>query len=249
MTGLSGVDLALVLLTFLLAGTVKGVTGMGLPTVVMALLGALISPLAAAGLLILPSIVTNLWQIAAGPALGPLLRRLWPMLLALCLGTLPGAALLAGGETGVSTTALGLALVLYAGYTLLARQLAVPPRREALLSPLVGLLTGGVTGATGVFVIPSVPYLQALGLPRDALVQALGLSFTTSTLALAAALGAHGALGAGVLGLSLLAILPALAGMWLGQRLRQRISPALFRRVFLASLLLLGAEMALRPLL
>ncbi|PZQ50851.1 MAG: hypothetical protein DI556_06995 [Rhodovulum sulfidophilum] len=233
--------------TFLFAGLVKGVTGMGLPTVAMGLLGALISPLAAASLLIAPSLVTNLWQLLAGPALGPLIRRLWPMMLAICAGTVLGASWLARGAAGPSTTLLGAALVLYAGYTLLARQPRVPARIEPWLSPLVGAATGAVTGATGVFVIPAVPYLQALGLSRDDLVQALGLSFTVSTLALAAGLGARGALGPGDLGLSLLALAPALGGMWIGQWLRGRISQAAFRRLFLIGLLLLGAEMALRP--
>lgn len=105
-----------------------------------------------------------------------------------------------------------------------------------------------VSGATGVLVIPAVPYLQALALSRDDLVQALGLSFTVSTMALALALGARGAFAMDAMGLSLLALIPALAGMWAGQKLRHRISPATFRRVFLLFLLLLGAEMATRPL-
>lgn len=66
--------------TFLLAGTVKGVTGMGLPTVAMALLGAMMSPVAAAAMLIVPSFVTNLWQLLSGPDVSGLLRRLWPMM-------------------------------------------------------------------------------------------------------------------------------------------------------------------------
>jgi len=234
--------------TFFVAGTVKGVTGMGLPTVSMGVLGALVSPLAAASLLIVPSFVTNLWQLLAGPAFGPLVRRLWPMMLAVSAGTLVGAAWLARGDTQASTTALGLALMAYAAFTLFARQIVVSTRAEPWLSPLVGAVTGVVTGCTGVFVIPAVPYLQALGLSRDDLVQALGLSFTVSTVALAVGLGAHGAFGAGGLGLSVLALVPALAGMWAGQRLRAWISPGTFRRVFLVCLLLLGTEMALRPL-
>lgn len=241
--------LVLILATFFAAGAVKGVTGMGLPTVAMGVLGALISPLAAASLLIVPSFVTNLWQLLAGPALRPVLRRFWPMMLAICVGTVPGAAWLAGGDAGVARTLLGSALVIYAGYSLLARQLSVPSRIEPVLSPVIGGLTGMVSGATGVFVIPAVPYLQALGLSKDDLVQALGLSFTVSTVALALALGAHGAFSAGMMGLSLLALAPALIGMWAGQKLRNRISLATFRKVFLGFLLLLGAEMALRPLL
>lgn len=240
--------IAAITLTFFVAGLAKGVTGMGLPTVAMGVLGALLSPLAAAGLLLVPSFVTNVWQLAAGPSFGVLARRLWPMMAAIVAGTVIGAALLAEGGRGATTAALGWALVAYALYTLLARQLAVPRRLERLLSPLIGTATGLVTGATGVFVIPAVPYLQALGLAKDDLVQALGLSFTVSTLALAIGLGTRGAVAVDTIALSVAAVLPALAGMWAGQRLRARISPSAFRRFFLIALLLLGLEMALRPL-
>lgn len=234
--------------TFFAAGAVKGISGMGLPTVAMGVLGAAISPLVAANLLIVPSFVTNVWQLLAGPALRSISRRLWPMMLAICAGTIPGAAWLASGDTSATTPVLGVALCLYAGYTLLARQLAIPKRLEPLLSPLVGGLTGVVSGATGVFVIPAVPYLQALNLSRDDLVQALGLSFTISTVALAIALGAHGAFALDMMALSCLALGPAMIGLWAGQKLRNRISPATFRRVFLVLLLFLGMEMALRSI-
>jgi uncharacterized protein len=247
------IDLSIPLLfaaaaTFVTAGIVKGVTGMGLPTVAMGVLGALVSPLAAASLLIVPSFVTNVWQLLSGPAFGPLVRRLWPMMLAICAGTMLGATYLTSGETGQTTIALGSALVIYAGFSLLARPIRVPAHWEPWLSPVIGMVTGIVTGSTGVFVIPAVPYLQALGFPRDDLVQALGLSFTVSTIALAVALGAHGAFELQGLALSALALGPALAGLWVGQALRGRISPASFRRLFLICLLLLGAKMSLRPL-
>jgi uncharacterized membrane protein YfcA len=110
---------------------------------------------------------------------------------------------------------------------------------------LVGAATGIVTAATGVYVIPAVPYLQALGLDKDELVQACGLSFTVSTVALAGVLAHDGVLDTSVAGASLLA--PALAGMALGQWVRSR--PELFRLCFLAALLGLGAHLAVRGLL
>lgn len=247
MPDLSITFLSAVTATFFAAGIVKGVTGMGLPTVAMGVLGVLTSPLTAASLLIAPSFVTNIWQLFAGPAFLPLLRRFWPMMAAIVAGTLLGSAWLARGDTGLTTKGLGAALILYAAYSLFARQLRVPEAMEPWLSPVIGAVTGLVTGSTGVFVIPAVPYLQALGLARDDLVQALGLSFTVSTIALAASLGLRGAFDDGNLALSVLAILPALAGMWAGQMLRGRIAPATFRRWFLVCLLLLGAEMCLGP--
>ncbi|MBB3391757.1 hypothetical protein FHT82_004535 [Rhizobium sp. BK275] len=247
MSELSIAFLSAITATFFAAGLVKGVTGMGLPTVAMSILGVLTSPLTAASLLIAPSSVTNLWQLFAGPSFAPLLRRFWPMMTAVVAGTMIGSAWLASGDTSLTTKGLGATLVLYAAYALFGRPLRVPAAMEPWLTPVIGAATGLVTGSTGVFVVPAVPYLQALGLAKDDLVQALGLSFTVSTVALAASLGLRNAFEGDNLALSVLAILPALAGMWAGQGLRDRIAPATFRRWFLVCLLLLGAEMCLWP--
>lgn len=232
--------IAAIVATFFAAGIVKGVTGMGLPTVAMGVLGSLLSPLAAAALLLVPSFVTNVWQLLAGPRYGMLIRRLWPMMLTIVLGTVFGSMLLTGRRTELTTIGLGVALVIYAAYTLLAKPLQVSPRWEPWLSPVIGLVTGLVTGATGVFVIPAVPYIQSLDLERGELVQALGLSFTVSTIALAIGLFWHGAALIGNLLTSTLAVIPALLGMAAGQVIRTQISPRLFRRLFLTFLLLLG---------
>ncbi|UPG71199.1 sulfite exporter TauE/SafE family protein [Roseomonas gilardii subsp. gilardii] len=241
--------LAGVMSVFLLAGFTKGVTGLGLPTVGVGLLSLFMAPAQAAALVILPSLLTDLWQMT-GAALPGLLRRLWPMLGAIVLGCWAGRGLLTGDSAWIGQEALGLVLVAYALFGLSPLRLpAVPPRREAWLGPLAGLCTGLLTAATGVFVLPAVPYLQALSLERPALMQALGLSFTTSTLALAAVLADGGALdGTGAMG-SALALLPALLGMLLGQWLQQRLRPAVFRRIFFGGLLLLGAHLLLRGLL
>jgi hypothetical protein len=81
MTGLSPPQITAIALTFFLAGLVKGVTGMGLPTVAMGLLGTIMPPAAAASLLIVPSFITNIWQLFAGPGFAAIAARLWPMML------------------------------------------------------------------------------------------------------------------------------------------------------------------------
>lgn len=233
----------LVMAAFLLAGTVKGVIGLGLPTVAMGLLGMVMLPAQAAALLIIPSTVTNVWQLITGGHLIPLLKRLWPMLLMIASGTVLGSMVIGIGP--LMTRALGAALSLYALSGLFLPTLRIAPRHEAWLGPACGFVTGVITSATGVFVIPAVPYLQALGLERDALVQALGLSFTVSTLALAGGLFWNGALGGGELGASVLALIPALLGMWFGQWLRQRISAKVFKRVFFIGMGALGLHLLL----
>jgi uncharacterized protein len=238
---------AFVCLVFILAGTVKGVVGLGLPTLAVGLLGIVMAPREAAALLVIPSLVTNVWQLAAGPAIGPLWRRLWPMLLGIGVGTFAGSMLLPPAGSGGATAALGGALVLYAASGLAAFRLDVTPGAEGLAGPFVGAATGIVTAATGVFVIPAVPYLGGLKLERDALVQALGLAFTASTCALGASLLLAGEIRPHAAGLSLLALAPALGGMWCGQRLRSRIRPAVFRRCFFIGLLILGMHLIARP--
>ena len=246
MPDLDTTTMLMVFATFIVAGIVKGVTGMGLPTVAMGVLGLFMPPVLAAGLLILPSFVTNIWQLLAGPDFRAIVARLWPMMIAIAAGTLIGIRLMTAGTGVWTTSALGLCLATYAAYSLFAKPLSVPARLESRLSPAIGLTTGLLTGGTGIFVVPAVPYIQSLGFNRDDLVQALGLSFTVSTIALAAGLASQNAFRVEHLSLSALAVLPALAGMWLGQKIRYIVSPATFRRWFLICLLLLGAELFLR---
>lgn len=241
--------LAFVTATFAFAGFIKGVIGLGLPTIAVGILGLVMAPAQAAALLVIPNLITNGWQIATGPALKPILRRLWPMLLTIGLGTWAGAGLLQQSKGGGAATLwLGLALIAYALVGLKAASLRVPPAKEPWLGPLVGFVTGVVTAATGVFVLPAVPYLQALGFDKDELVQALGVSFIVSTLALSFGLAGAGALTLAVGWQSALALLPALAGMAAGQAIRERISPATFKRCFFGGLLALGAYLCWRGL-
>jgi uncharacterized membrane protein YfcA len=237
----------IIIAVFLLAGAVKGMTGMGLPTVAMGALGAVMPPVAAAALLVVPSFVTNVWQLLAGPNFVALAARLWAMMAGILIGTVAGSWVLTRADTALTTAALGAALFVYAASSLVMRPWRVPRGAERWLSPVIGLTTGLVTGCTGVFVIPAVPYLQALDLEKDDLIQALGLSFTVSTIALAIGLARGGAFGATDLTGSAIALAPALAGMWLGQIARQRIGAATFRRAFLICLALLGLELMMRP--
>ncbi len=234
-------------LIFVLAGFVKGVTGMGLPTVSMGLLGMFMPLPVAAALLVIPSFVTNVLQLFTGPSVRLVIRRLWLMMLLILIGTVAGSSLIVSINPAWSAFGLGAALILYAVYALISPALTVSPGSEKWLSPLAGGITGLVTGATGVFVMPAVPFLQSLRFSKDELVQALGLSFTISTIALAFGLYLHDAFRMQQISLSLMSIFPALIGMWLGQKVRARISAKRFRQCFLLFLIVLGSELFSRP--
>src|ERR1700723_1854480 len=93
------VYLVVVAAAFLVAGLVKGVTGLALPTGGAGLLSLAMPPGHAAALIVVPALITNVWQMISGPGLGRLVRRLWPMQLGICLGTWAGARLIAGCQT------------------------------------------------------------------------------------------------------------------------------------------------------
>jgi uncharacterized membrane protein YfcA len=231
---------------FVLAGVVKGVIGLGLPTLSMALLALWMTPAEAAALLIVPSFITNVWQLRPLKSARPIARRLGGMQLGIVAGTLAGGAFLGAPSGAGAAIALGAALVGYAAWGLLGRPLHLAPDSPRWIGPAVGAVTGVVTASTGVFVLPAVVYLQALALPRDELVQAMGICFTISTVALAIALAAQQGYAPRMLLASFAMLLPALVGMSFGQWLRLRLAPQRFRVCFFIGLALLGLYMLLR---
>ncbi len=231
---------------FFVAGAVKGVIGLGLPTVSLALLTLAFDLPTAMALLLLPSLITNLWQAHAGVSPLPLLRRLWPFLLPACLAVAIGGLALTRVDLGILTALLGALLAIYAAANLGGLNLRLRPADERWAGPLAGCVNGVLTGMTGSFVVPGVLYLQALGLPRALLLQAMGILFTLSTLALGFTLHGSRLLSFELGLLSGLGLVPALAGMVAGRALGGRLTEAVFRQVFFGGLLLLGAWLALQ---
>jgi uncharacterized protein len=233
---------------FAFAGFVKGVLGQGLPTVAVGLLSLIMSPGEATALIILPALVTNIWQAWAGPSLVPLLRRFWPTLLASLLGTWVatalGLGLLTPEAAALARKALGYALIVYGLLGVSRIQLRVPPGAEPWLGPAMGAANGVVATATGVFMVPVIPYIQALGLNRDDLVQAQGISFTVSALALTAVLLGSGTMNASSTLGSVLAVFVTFVGMYLGQLAREHVPPEVFRFLFFVLMLGLGIHLA-----
>lgn len=226
--------------TFLIAGSVKGVIGLGLPTVSLALLTVALDLPTAMALLLIPSFVTNIWQSMVGGNARAILVRLWPFLAMATITVWIGAAALTRVNLSLLTALLGSLLIIYAVVNLAGIKMVVPSRHECWAGPLIGTANGILTGMTGSFVVPGVMFLQAIGLPRSMLIQAMGMLFTVSTVALAAALQQANFLTLQSGAMSAVAVLPALAGMVLGQRIRERLSEHVFRNVFFISLLILG---------
>ena len=236
--------LILIAATFLLAGFVKGVIGLGLPTVSMGLLAVTMQPSRALAIVIVPAIVTNIWQTFVGPYLRDIIRRLWPLMMGTVAGIWLNAGMLTGPYAPYGTIVLGVLLVIYAIVGLSKFSFNVARRDEKWMGGIVGVVTGVVSAATGVQVIPSMPFMQAIGMEKDELVQALGVYFTVATVALAFSLTGAGLLSASTALPGAIAMAAAFTGMFVGQAVRSRMQADAFRRWFLVAMILLGLYLA-----
>ena len=195
--------------------------------------------------MVLPAMGTNIWQMATGPSLGRLVRRFATLIVGVFIGTFATIGFMTRSGSTASAV-LGLVLVAYGLYGIFARRFEVAPRHEVWASPLIGVVTGSILGSTGIFVVPSAPYITSLRMDTEELVQSIGIMAFVCPLALTIALAVHGRYTFGVAGSSALALLPALAGMYIGIRLRQRLAAATFMRWFFIGLMVLGSYMFLR---
>jgi len=233
-------SVTLIVAIFLFAGAVKGLIGVGLPTVAVALLINLMPLSEALPLIVLPAMMTNVWQAHAGGAGRALLRRLWPLFLLLACGTWLGVEVLTTSDQTLMAMIFGTVL---ASYALLGLSRPIPPppgRVEPWLSPAVGLVNGLINGLTGSYIVPGTLYLQALGLSREELVQAMGILFLVASTSLGVSLAGHDAMSLSQAAASAAALIPAMLGYAIGQHYRQRLPEERFRAIFLIGLLCLG---------
>lgn len=229
---------------FLLAGFVKGMIGLGLPTVSMGLLAVAMPPSHALAIVIVPAVITNIWQTFVGPYLRDIIRRLWPLMVGTALGIWLNGGMLTGPYARYGGIFLGILLVAYAVIGLRKFIFSVAPRDEKWIGGIVGLITGAISAATGVQVVPSMPFMQAIGMEKDELVQALGVYFTVATVALAFNLTSEGLLNAATALPGTIAMATSFAGMFIGQALRSRMQAETFRRWFLIAMIFLGIYLA-----
>jgi len=226
--------------TFLIAGSVKGLIGLGLPSVSLALLTATLGLKEAMVIMLIPTLCTNILQGAVGGHFSYVVKRFASLIVTAAIGTWFAAGIMAKSEAALLSGLLGISICAYSGVSLFTPQIRPPGENEKWLSPIVGTFSGFLTGLTGSFIMPGVVYLQAVGMQRDVLIQAMGVIFTAATIALAVSLGGHDLLPLETVIISTGALIPAFVGMGLGRMIRKKISETQFRRVFFIGLFFLG---------
>lgn len=232
--------IAFVLGIFFIAGIVKGLVGIGLPTITLALTSFVLPLSDMIALIALPTVVTNLWQAAVGGHFKKIVRRQWPLILPMIVTLFLTMWLIGRTTPQWAFLVLATILVIYGGLGLLRIRLRIHADLEKPLAPVIGVVSGVVAGLIGVPVVPLMPYMQGLDVKPVELVQSLGVIVSIASLVLTAALLRYGLLDERHIVVSAIAVVPAVAGQTVGALIRQRLSIEQFRQVVFWALLLTG---------
>jgi len=246
------VTLLAVALVYALAGSVKGLLGLGLPTLAVGLTAQFLDTREAIALVICPMLAANAWQVWRSAAPLALVRRtgrrLRPLVLTM-LGFIALVSLLAPRvPTAWVTASLGIVVTLFAATSLWREPPPLPARLDTAAQLLTGTVAGILGGVAGIWAPPIVVYLGARRLEREDFVETVGVLLFGGCVVLLAGYLASGLLTPAVALSSLWLIPPAIAGYTLGERFRKRLSGPRFRTLVLAFFLVMGLNLVRRAL-
>ena len=230
-------SLTYIALCFLLGGLSKGLVGMGLQTICIGLLVVLFDKTLAMELLLVPALITNIWQIRGMP-FATLGRRLLPLLIFAAAGIWIGSYALVLVDGRLLSILLAILLLIYTVISLTGFNISIPRQKEGPLGFAFGGLNGLFTGMTGSYLFPALVYLHGMG-----------LFFVTLSVALGFALGRHDLLSTDIALVSTVACLPALLGMRVGEKLRGTLSDKTFRLLFFLAVAGVAIVILLRSVL
>ncbi|MBL8566889.1 MAG: sulfite exporter TauE/SafE family protein [Hyphomicrobiaceae bacterium] len=229
-----------------LAGVVKGATGLGYASSALPFLVFAVGLRHAMAIVLLPAMATNIAVALFNGHLGETWQAFSRLYFAMLPGILLGIWLLLASEPRHAVLVLGVTIVAYSLFALARPHLSLTPAAARSMQVPVGFLNGVLTGLTGSQVMPLVPYVMALDMDPARSVQAINLGVLLSSAALAVALVASGAVGRELLLASAVAVMPAVAGVEVGRRLRSLIPAEHFRAIVLLVLLASGIGMLAR---
>jgi uncharacterized membrane protein YfcA len=233
---------------FVLGGVVKGVTGVGLPLVLVPLTAQFVDVPVAVALLTVPMIATNITQAMEGGHTLAAARRMLPILIFVVIGLLVGVHLLLSIDRHLLNLILGISFLALAALLGLMPRVRIGDETARWAGPIVGLAAGVLGGMSAMFGPPMIAYLVGRGTDPDSFVKQMAIFAFTASLTMLIALGGSGSMSGMDMIVSAMAIIPIQVGMPLGRLLRRRTKPQWFRVSVLVVLALGGIDMLRRAL-
>ncbi|SHJ98029.1 hypothetical protein SAMN02745165_03682 [Malonomonas rubra DSM 5091] len=239
-------DYLFILIAYLVAASIKGLTGIGFSTSCLPIMALRLDLKLAIPLVIIPSIVSNIAVMIQTGRFKQAIKRFWMFYLASIPGLLLGLLLLVGMQVEVAKAILGLVLIIYALWALVNKSASLPEKWERSLKIPAGFSTGFVNGLTGSQVMPSLPYLLSLKLDKSDFIQAINISFTLSSLMMLLGMNRLGYLSPDLLFLAILGLVPVLGTLYIAGKLQKKLSGDSHRKFVLGVLLVMGVMLLLK---
>jgi uncharacterized protein len=238
----------LLVLVLVIAGALKGVIGVGMPIVAFPMLTMLVDVQTAVMLLSMPLVLSNIPQALEGGFVGQTLWRLAPVLVGMVPGTWIGVAILLNVDPAAAKIVAGASVILVAALSLLASKLQIKQRMigpAGLGAGFCGGLLGGVAALSGPLVFI---FLLAKGLSGRAFTKEASMFLVVSSVVLAAALSSSSRFDWRDVLISALATAPVVAGMLIGQQVRDAVPAYAFKKLVVLVVLLSGAQLVWKGL-
>lgn len=233
---------------FLVAGTVKGIAGIGLPSASLSLLVQFTDPRIAIALLLGPLLFSNIWQVYRGGRVWQSCRHLLPFAATCCVFTWLAARQVANIPAEPLIFILGSSIVLFAALNFLKPLPPILPRWDRPIQVMAGALAGVLGGLTAIWGPPMIMYLLAKRLSNDDFVRFTGFLFLVGSIPLLLGYWEAGLINFDLSIASLLMVAPTLIGFSLGERLRHRFDRQQFRLFVLILFAVMGLNLIRRAI-
>ena len=234
--------LAVGILVFGIGGAVKGIFGIGLPIVVVTLLGLVMEPIEVIALLPIAIMATNIRQFFFGSVDPSTISRRYAIFaLALIVPMVLSAFWILRVPTHLIQLLTGVSVCLFATTSLFGFR----PRVGGgwFWQMVMGLISGAIGGLTSIWGPTMTMYLMARNIDKDEFIAAIGFLFLVGSVPLIVGLFLSGVITADVLFLSAICTVVALISMWMGEKIRGRLSEERFRRIVFIFFLVMGIRL------
>lgn len=245
--GLDAVGLSAAAASMVIGGIVKGITGIGLPIVVMAVALNFMEPQIVLAMLVMPILLTNLYQATRMGRVGEPIKRFWLLLVFFLVTLYLASSFVTAMDSATLFAVLGVCVCVFTGLQLVRPPAgALTSTQEKLGQPIVGIIAGGLGGVSTVWGPALMVYLMMLKLDKEAWVRSVGLIWFLGGIPLTLGYWQNGLLNGATIWLSLAAVVPGMIGVKLGEGVRNRIDQESFRKILLVCLFLIGLNLIRR---
>ncbi|MEO0327455.1 MAG: sulfite exporter TauE/SafE family protein [Pseudomonadota bacterium] len=231
---------------FLLAGTLKGVLGFGLPMISMALLPFFVSIEQAVSISALVAPFTNLLQLFSSGNIKGAVKFVWPVIVALFVGVIFTHWFLQGIEGEWLLLLVGATILLFCCLEFSGFRFNIEEHSRTRFALGFGFLAGIAGALTALNGWAFVLYLVGCNLSRAMFRSSIAVLFIVSGILVSSSFWALGWITGQTIWFGLIALAASFVGMWIGDKIGQRVPNEQFRKIILFALAVLGSIIVAR---